>query len=99
MNKPKRANPLWETIALFSCFVLLWLWFLASQNARATQEALSPLWQLVLGVALLVLIGITVRRVNRVKRAFSGEDAEDDENGTPTGAPPMPWMPPNDNRR
>ena len=100
MNKPKRANPLWETIVLFASFVLLWVWFLASQNARAAQEPLSPIWQVVLGAALLVLVVVTARRISRVKRAFSGEDEEDDNgNESPAGAPPMPFMPPTNNRR
>lgn len=103
MNKTKRANPLWETIVLFASFALLWLWFLATQAARNTPEGrVSPIWQVVLGVALLVLVYITARRINRVKRAFSGEeleDSEDDEDGTPTGAPPLPFLPPNDGRR
>jgi hypothetical protein len=94
MNKPKRANPLWETVVLFTSFVLLWAWFLANQAARRTPDGeVSWLWQIVLGVALLVLIVVTVRRVTRVRRAFSGEDQEDDENQSPTGLPPFPPVP------
>ena len=102
MNKRKRANPLWETIVLVGSFVLLWAWFIASQSARAAQEPLSPIWQVVLGIALLVLVVITGRRLSRVKRAFAGEDLEDDdddESESAPGAPPLPFLPPNDGRR
>jgi len=98
MNKPKHANPVWETVVMFASFVLLWVWFLANQSARQTPGGgLSPLWQVGLAVVLLVLVAITVRRMNRVKRLFSGEDENEsaDENSPPVGLPPYPPHPGN----
>jgi hypothetical protein len=74
-NTARRDNPIWETIVMVLSFGLLWAWFWVRQNVMRTPGAEMPAWwQPLLGLALLALIIITVRRVLRVKRAFEEQE-------------------------
>ncbi len=68
-------------------FILLWAWFLAHQSALKANVPLAMAWNIALGISLLVMIWITVRRMMRFKRALD-ETAKQSRRGVPG----MPWM-------
>ena len=68
-------------------FVLLWAWFLARQSALKASVPMALDWNIALGISLLAMIIITVRRLQRFKRALD-ETAKDSRRGVPG----MPWM-------
>jgi uncharacterized membrane-anchored protein len=86
-------TPLWETLAMIAAFVLLWLWFGARSSALKANVDLDKSWTAALLVALAAMAFITVRRVQRFKRALEESSAQ-----TQRG-PAMPWMPPDRNSR
>lgn len=86
MQKPPRSQPLWETIAIGISFLLLWAWYLAHQQARATFITEWIGWKALLVVAGVVLFVIMLRRMARVKRSLRGD-----------GLPPPRLAPPSRN--
>jgi MFS superfamily sulfate permease-like transporter len=85
-KKPARDIPLWETVVMAVCFVVLWMWFWARQNFLRTPGAvMSPLWQIALVGAVVVLVVIMIRRIQRIKRAF------EEQANTPPQMPGMPF--------
>ncbi len=72
---------------MVASFVLLWAWFLARQSALKANVPMAMVWNFALGISLLVMIIITVRRLQRFKRALD-ETAKESRRGVPG----MPWM-------
>ena len=93
-TEPTTKTPLWETLAMVGSFVLLWAWFLAHQSALKANVPLALAWNIALGISLLVMIWITVRRMRRFKRALD-ETAKNSRRGVPG----MPWMQIPDDKR
>lgn len=85
-------TPLWETLSMIAAFVLLWIWFAAHKSAQNSGAALHPAWTAALLAALGMMALITVRRMQRFKRAL--EETRQQSQRRP-GA--MPWMPPDRN--
>ena len=89
----KRDNPLWETIVMALSFVALWGWFLARQAAGRSPGGLpqNPIWigwNVLLGLALLALCGVLIRRMSRLKRALR-DPKNRPGSGFPPGFPPI----------
>ena len=67
-------------------FVLLWVWFIAFKGAERAHSSLPVWWYFFLAVAVILLVFVMVRRIQRLQRALHGKDQE--------GEPTMPLYPP-----
>ncbi|HUU69195.1 MAG TPA: hypothetical protein VM186_06705 [Planctomycetota bacterium] len=93
----KKKTPAWETVAVFAAILSLWpavLRYWATNSETITPDTLplagtmhweSPLWDLLLVAALLVMAAIAVRRVRRLK------SAQDDDSAHKPGGPIDPY--------
>ena len=79
-----RSGKRWRWWAVLSC---CGRGFLAHQSALKANVPLALAWNIALGISLLVMIWITVRRMRRFKRALD-ETAKNSRRGVPG----MPWM-------
>jgi len=87
----KKKTPAWETVAIFAAIAALWpavFRFWASNSETMTLETLplagtmhweSPVWDVLMVAALIVMAVIAVRRLRRLK------SAQDDDSTRPGG--------------
>ena len=87
----KRAQPVWETVAILLAIVAIWPALLKWKVPEfALPEWLA--WALLAG-ALGVMVAVFVRRVRRLHRLVDGKPDEPPRgpsSGTPTGQGPSP---------
>ena len=65
-------------------FVLLWVWFVAFKGAERSGTSLPVWWYFFLAVAVILLVFVMVRRIQRLQRALHGKD--DDGEAMPPGS-------------
>ncbi|RYG69599.1 hypothetical protein EON80_09505 [bacterium] len=59
------STPKWETAVMVGSFLLIWAYYLARQKANMSGDGLHIAWNVALGAAVVALVVIFIRRLQR----------------------------------